>query len=89
MYISAEEEADLKLSLKLRDEGAIRTLGKPLEASDPIEFKSLIRSEVIKLKKFDQAKHGNFRLFNAVLVRKIKGKGIHSPYEKSRMVIAA
>ncbi|KAI0990852.1 hypothetical protein K3495_g17335, partial [Podosphaera aphanis] len=89
VYLSTKEKADLELSIKLRDEGIINTPGKPFELSDREEFESLIKNGVIKLEKFDQTKHGNVRLFNSRLVREIKGKGTDSPYEKTRMVVAA
>lgn len=88
-FISAKEEADLKISLKLRKEGVINTPGEPFEAADRTEFNSLLERGVIKLEKYNRIKHGDGRLFNSRFVREIKGKGTNSLYEKTRMVIAA
>jgi len=85
---TAKEQASLELATKLRQERVITTPGKPFEESDKFEINSLIEAGVIVIQPFDQAKHGDVRIFNSRLVREVKGKTT-KPYEKSRLVIQA
>jgi len=86
-YLSAKEQTDYELSLRLRKEGNITTEGAPFELSDKKEVEALIGQGVFAFEMFDPAKHGGIRIFRSRLVREIKGKGTDTPYEKSRLVI--
>jgi hypothetical protein len=86
VFLSAKEEADRELSLKLRREGKITTPGEPFEVSDNKELDDLRGQEVMRFVKFDPDLHDG-RIFNSRMVREVKGKATDSPYEKSRLVI--
>ncbi|KAI0991551.1 hypothetical protein K3495_g16636, partial [Podosphaera aphanis] len=88
-FLTAKEISDLKLSLQLREQGAISTPGKPFEEADRAEFNSLIKNGVVKIIKYNPIEHDQVRLFNTRLIREVKGKGTANPYEKTRMVVAA
>lgn len=85
--MSAKEEQDRQLSIRLRGEGKITSPGDPFEASDKEEICALMANNVFRLEQFDPIKHGKMRIFNSRLVREVKGKGTDKPYEKSRLVI--
>lgn len=87
--VTAKEESDMQLAVKLRSDGVITTPGEPFQASDQREIESLIESGVLDIQRFDPSKHGNVRIFNSRLVREVKAKTTDKPYEKSRLVIQA
>ena len=87
IWLTAKEEADYALCLKLRAEGKIVAPGKPFEKSDEKEIEGLINSGVFQFEEYHPKKHGGTRIFKSRLVREIKGKATDNPYEKSRMVI--
>ncbi|KAI1002048.1 hypothetical protein K3495_g6159 [Podosphaera aphanis] len=89
IYLTAKEEEDRELAVKLRKEGVIKTPGEPFELSDDKEFTSLMQNGVFKLVKYDPKFHDKFRMYKARFVREIKGKGTTNPFGKARMVIAA
>lgn len=84
--MSKKEEDDLKLSVQLRQEGIITTLGIPFEESGKTEIDSLVNSEVFEFILYDPQKHNKRDIFRTRLVNEIKGKGT-APYEKSRLVV--
>ncbi|KAI1007486.1 hypothetical protein K3495_g734 [Podosphaera aphanis] len=77
----------MELALTLRKEGKIATPGEPFQQADDKETEGLLATGVFKFEDFDVNKHGDHRIFNARMVREIKGKASSSPYEKSRLVI--
>jgi hypothetical protein len=85
-YITKKEEDDLKLAIKLRNDGVITTSGAPFEASDDREINDLVGQGVFKFERYNSRLHGGIRIFKSRLVREIKGK-TSKPYEKSRLVI--
>ncbi len=87
-YITAKEQADYELSIKLRQQGIITTSGKPFELSDRKEIDALVARGVFAFEQFDEQKHVG-RIFKSRIVREIKGKQTNTPYEKSRLVIQA
>lgn len=87
-FITAKEEADYELAVKLRREGAITTPGEPFEASDIQEIQGLEDNGVYRIEKYDPTVHGD-EVFNSRLVREVKDKQTATPYEKSRLVIQA
>jgi hypothetical protein len=86
-YLSAKEQADHELSLRLRKEGKITAAGAPFELSDKEEVDALIGRGVFAFEMFDPTKHGGTRIFKSRMVREVKGKATGTPYEKSRLVI--
>ncbi len=88
-FMTSKEQADMELSLKLRKEGIITTLGAPFEASWNQEINGLIAKGVFRFEEYDPEKHAGVRIFNSRLVNEVKGKATNSPYEKSRLVIQA
>ena len=88
VFITRKEEADLRLSLKLRRKGIITTLGRPFQASQKQEIDALIIRDVFDFVPYDPQRHKG-RIFNLRLVNKVKGKATESLYEKSRLVIQA
>jgi hypothetical protein len=87
VYMTEKEKNDFELALKLRREGKITTPGSPFKLSDDAEIDGLLAIGVFDFEMFDPEKHGDMRIFNARMVREVKGKGTNSPYEKSRLVI--
>ena len=87
IFMTSKEQADQDLALQLRKEGRITTAGQPPEASDNKEIESLIARGVFKFEMYNDAKHGNTRIFKSRIVNEIKGKATETPYEKSRLVI--
>jgi hypothetical protein len=86
-YLSAKEQADHELSLRLRKEGKITAAGAPFELSDKEEVDALIARGVFAFEMFDPTKHVGTRIFKSRMVREVKGKATGTPYEKSRLVI--
>ena len=86
-FITGKEQADHELSLKLRKEGRITTLGLPFEASDRQEIDNLIDRGVFSFESYDPIKHNSVHIFKSRLVREIKGKATEGLYEKSRLII--
>lgn len=87
VYPSAKEKSDMELAIKLRKEGKITTPGKPFHQADNLEIKGLLATGLFKFEKFDLNKHGDHRIFNARMIREIKGKGSYTPYKNSRILI--
>jgi hypothetical protein len=87
-YITAKEQADYELSLKLRRQGIITTSSKPFELSDRKEIDALVARGVFAFEQYDKQKHAG-RIFKSRIVREVKGKQTSTPYEKSRLVIQA
>ena len=85
-YISKKEENDLKLAIKLRNEGVITTSGAPFEASDDQEISDLVGRGVFKFERYDDRLHKGIRIFKSRLVQEVKGKTT-KPYKKSCLVI--
>ena len=86
-FIANKEQADKELSLKLRKEGIITTLGLLFKASQKQEIKGMIRRRVFSFKSYDLVKHANICIFKSRIINKIKGKTTNTLYEKSRLVI--
>jgi hypothetical protein len=87
-YITAKEQADYELSLKLRRQGIITTSGEPFELSNRKEIDALVARGVFAFEQYDKQKHAG-RIFKSRIVREVKGKQTSTPYEKSRLVIQA
>jgi hypothetical protein len=87
VYLTAKEQADYELCVRLRKEGKIVTEGAPFEQSDKREIDALVGQGVFTFEMFDPSKHGNIRIFKSRMVHEIKGKATDTPYEKSRLVI--
>jgi hypothetical protein len=75
------------MSLKLRAEGKITTLGALFKELDCTEMDTLIANGTFKVLSYNPLKHLR-RIFNLRLVREVKGKTTQ-PYEKSRLVFAS
>src|SRR5438309_7941638 len=88
-FIIYKEQANIKLSLKLRKEGVITTPGALFEASRKQEIDGLIAKGVFNFVEYNPMKHAGIRIFNLRLVDKVKGKATDSPYKKLRLVIQA
>lgn len=88
-FLSRKELSDMELSLKLRKEGVITTLGGPFESSQQQEIDGLIARGVFEFVQYDPSQHSGVRIFNSRLVNEIKGKTTATPFEKSRLVIQA
>jgi hypothetical protein len=56
-YITKKEEDNLKLAIKLRNDGVITTLGAPFEASDDQEISDLIGCRVFKFEQYSNKLH--------------------------------
>ncbi|KAF7122850.1 hypothetical protein CNMCM5793_000960 [Aspergillus hiratsukae] len=84
-----KEQADMELSIKLRNEGVITTPGLPFEQSQNKEIKGLIAKGMFNFIQYDPAKHAGIRIFNSRLVNEIKGKATVTPFEKSQLVVQA
>jgi hypothetical protein len=84
-----KEQADMELSVKLREEGTITTPGLPFEQSQTKEIEGLIARGVFEFVQYDPSQHAGVRIFNSRLVNKVKGKAIDMPFEKSRLVVQA
>ena len=76
----------MELAYQLRTTGRITTPGKPFKISNKTEIDALITNNIFRFKQFDAEKHQD-RIFNARVVRKIKGKNTNVLYKKLRLVI--
>jgi hypothetical protein len=88
-FITRKKQADIELSIKLRKDGVITTLGGLFERSQRQEINGLIARGVFEFVQYDPIKHSGIRIFNSRLVNKIKGKTTNTPFEKSRLVVQA
>ena len=77
----------MELAITLRKEGKITTPGRRFEMADKAGIEGLLAAGVFEFERFDENNHKNHRIFNARMVREIKGKGSDVPYENSRLVI--
>ncbi|KJZ75136.1 hypothetical protein HIM_05622 [Hirsutella minnesotensis 3608] len=84
--VSRKETDHFEKAVQLRQEGRITTPGAPFEQSDAQEIDNLIAQDVFKFVLWDPTLHGKERLFNARMVREVKGLATQ-PYEKSRLII--
>jgi hypothetical protein len=86
-FLSAKEKRDLKLLLKLRQDGIISDPSLLFQAFDKKEIDSLLAREVFAFKQFNDFKHRGEQIFKSRIVQEIKGKVTPTPFEKSRLVI--
>jgi len=86
-FMTRKEQADIELSLKLRKDGVITTLGDPFKMSQQQEIDGLVARGVFEFVQYDPNKHSGVRIFNSRLVNEIKGKVTNTPFKKSRLVI--
>jgi hypothetical protein len=86
IFMMSKEKFDLDLAYQLRAAGKITTPGKLFKASDKAEIDTLIANSVFRFEQFDADKHRG-RIFDARMVREIKGKNTNALYKKSRLVI--
>jgi hypothetical protein len=85
-FLSHKEQGNIELSLRLRKEGIIKTVGAPFEATIKAEINGLMASNVFKIVKYDPVKYDDIKIFNSRVVNEVKGKTT-TPFEKSRLVI--
>jgi hypothetical protein len=86
-FLTRKEQADIELSVKLRKDGVITTLGGLFKRSQQQEINGLITRGVFEFVQYNPIKHSGIRIFNSRLVNKIKGKATNTPFEKSRLII--
>ena len=86
-FIIYKEQANIKLSLKLRKEGVITTPRALFKASCKQEINGLIIKEVFNFIEYNPIKYTGIYIFNLRLINKVKGKATDSPYKKLRLVI--
>jgi hypothetical protein len=88
IFLTAKEQADIDLAVRLRKDGVITTPGAPFEQSRKQEIAGLMARGVFEFKPYDST-YDNTRIFNSRFVDEIKGKATDHLYEKSRLVIQA
>jgi len=84
-YLSTKEKSAIDLSLQLRAAGKIKTIGPLFKESDRSEINNLIGQDVIEF--IRNPRDSRVRIFNARMVRDVKGIRTNKFYEKSRLVI--
>ena len=86
-FIINKKKANIKLSLKLRNENKITIFKILFKASQKQEINGLIIRRIFNLIEFDPIKYISIRIFNSKLINEIKGKIINNLYEKSKLII--
>ncbi|KAK2035927.1 hypothetical protein LZ31DRAFT_601700 [Colletotrichum somersetense] len=66
-FLTAKEQADYTLAIKLRKKGVITALGKPFKESDQAEVKGLIDRGVFYITTYDKNAHGGIQIFKSRL----------------------
>jgi hypothetical protein len=88
-FLTRKEQANIELSVKLRKDSVITTLGGLFERSQRQEINGLIMRGVFEFVQYNPIKHLGIRIFNSRLVNKTKGKATNTPFKKSRLVVQA
>jgi hypothetical protein len=60
-----KEQADMELSIKLREEGTITTPRLSFEQSQTSEIEGLIIRDVFEFVQYDLSQHASVRIFNS------------------------
>jgi hypothetical protein len=64
-FMTNKEQADMELSIKLREEGTITTPGLSFKQSQTKEIEGLIARGVFKFVQYDPSQHAGVCIFNS------------------------
>jgi hypothetical protein len=64
-FITNKKQADIELSVKLREEGTITTPRLLFKQSQTIKIKGLIARDVFEFVQYDLSQHASIRIFNS------------------------
>ncbi|EKD17819.1 hypothetical protein MBM_04188 [Drepanopeziza brunnea f. sp. 'multigermtubi' MB_m1] len=87
VFVTDKERRDHELSAKLRAEGIIKSPGAPFQESKAKELARLIAQGILQVIPSTDPRAKGARIFGSRFVDEIKGKGIPTLYEKSRIVV--
>ena len=89
VFLTAKEESNWELLLKLQYNGIIIKPSLPFQASNKKKINSLVIRGVFTFKQFNKAIYKGNQIFKSRIIYKVKSKATPILFKKSHLVIQA